>query len=69
MLDGVVCLLFMSVLDLGIWLYMMVVVDVVDFFDLVISDLESVVLEWVLLDVVDGCLLYFGFVVVWLVLW
>lgn len=63
--DGAVRPLFTSVLDLGIWSYTTVVADVVDPFDPVISDPESVALEWVPLDAVDGRPLHPGFAAAW----
>lgn len=63
--DGAVLPRFTSVLDLGIWSYTTVVADVVEPFDPVISDPESVALEWVPLDEVDDRPLHPGFAAAW----
>jgi 8-oxo-dGTP diphosphatase len=59
---------FTSVLDLGIWSYTTVVADVVEPFEPVISDPESVALEWVPLDEVSSRPLHPGFGNAWPVL-
>lgn len=59
--DGAVRARFTSVLDLGIWSYTTVVADVQVPFDPVISDPESVALEWVPVDQVDERPLHPGF--------
>lgn len=59
--DGAVRARFTSVLDLGIWSYTTVVADVQVPFDPVISDPESVALEWVPVDQVDARPLHPGF--------
>lgn len=59
--DGAVRPRFTSVLDLGIWSYTTVVADVVTPFDAVISDPESVALEWVSVDAVTERPLHPGF--------
>ncbi len=59
---------FTSVLDLGIWSYTTVVADVVEPFEPVISDPESVALEWVPLDEVSSRPLHPGFGAAWPVL-
>lgn len=59
--DGSVRPRFTSVLDLGIWSYTTVVADVVAPFEPVISDPESVALEWVPFDEVDQRPLHPGF--------
>lgn len=56
---------FTRVLDLGIWSYTTVVADVVVPFEPVISDPESVALEWVPLDEVDQRPLHPGFADAW----
>lgn len=56
---------FTSVLDLGIWSYTTVVADVVRPFEPVISDPESVALEWVPVDEVDSRPLHPGFGSAW----
>ncbi|MDR6867379.1 8-oxo-dGTP pyrophosphatase MutT (NUDIX family) [Microbacterium resistens] len=56
---------FASILDLGIWSYTTVVADVVVPFEPVISDPESVALEWVALDRVDELPLHPGFADAW----
>lgn len=63
--DGSVHPRFTSVLDLGIWSYTTVVADVVAPFEPVISDPESVALEWVPLDEVDARPLHPGFARAW----
>ncbi|WP_144828151.1 NUDIX hydrolase [Microbacterium sp. BH-3-3-3] len=56
---------FESVLDLGIWSYSTLVADVATPFEPVISDPESVALEWVPVDRVDGLPLHPGFADSW----
>ncbi|MFN3948569.1 NUDIX domain-containing protein [Microbacterium sp.] len=56
---------FESVLDLGIWSYSTLVADVTTPFEPVISDPESVALEWVALDRVDDLPLHPGFAASW----
>lgn len=56
---------FTSVLDLGIWSYTTVIADVVVPFEPVISDPESVALEWVPVDEVDARPLHPGFARAW----
>ncbi|GAT73607.1 NTP pyrophosphohydrolase including oxidative damage repair enzyme [Microbacterium sp. HM58-2] len=63
--DGAVRCRFTSVLDLGIWSYTTVVADVVTPFEPVISDPESVALEWVPLDEVHARPLHPGFEAAW----
>jgi len=63
--DGAVRARFTSVLDLGIWAYTTVVADVETPFDPVISDPESVALEWVAVDEVDDRPLHPGFASAW----
>lgn len=66
--DGAARARFTSVLDLGIWSYTTVVADVRVPFEPVISDPESVALEWVPLDRVDELPLHPGFKDSWPVL-
>ncbi|WP_295827202.1 NUDIX domain-containing protein [uncultured Microbacterium sp.] len=56
---------FESVLDLGIWSYSTLVADVTVPFEPVISDPESVALEWVPVDRVDDLPLHPGFADSW----
>lgn len=63
--DGAVRPRFTSVLDLGIWAYTTVVADVRVPFEPVISDPESVALEWVPVDQVDSRPLHPGFGASW----
>lgn len=56
---------FTSVLDLDVWSYTTVIADVVRAFDPVISDPESVALEWVPVDEVDARPLHPGFGSAW----
>lgn len=63
--DGAVRPRFASVLDVGVWSYTTVLADVVVPFDPVISDPESVALEWVRLDDVSGRPLHPGFAAAW----
>ena len=56
---------FTNVLDLGVWTYTTVVADVVHPFEPVISDPESVALEWVPVDDVEGRPLHPGFANAW----
>ncbi|WP_424936034.1 MULTISPECIES: NUDIX domain-containing protein [Bacteria] len=56
---------FASVLDLGIWSYTTVVAEVVRPFEPVISDPESVALEWVPVAEVSGLPLHPGFADAW----
>lgn len=62
---GAVRARFESVLDLGIWSYTTVVADVVVPFEPVISDPESLALEWVPVDEVDARPLHPGFAEAW----
>lgn len=59
--DGSVRPRFTSVLDLDIWSYTTVVADVVEPFEPVISDPESVALAWVPVDEIDALPLHPGF--------
>lgn len=63
--DGAVHARFARVLDLGIWSYTTVVADVLAPFDPVISDPESLALEWVPVDEVDQRPLHPGFAAAW----
>ncbi|MBS1907446.1 MAG: NUDIX hydrolase [Actinobacteria bacterium] len=63
--DGSVRARFESVLDLGIWSYTTVVADVVEPFEPVISDPESLALQWVPVDEVDALPLHPGFAAAW----
>lgn len=63
--DGAVRARFASVLDLGIWSYTTVVGDVIEPFEPVISDPESVALEWVPVAEVDDLPLHPGFAKAW----
>lgn len=63
--DGAVRPRFTSVLDLGIWSYTTVVADVQVPFEPVISDPESVALEWVAVDAVADLPLHPGFGAAW----
>ena len=63
--EGAVEPRFTSVLDLKIWSYTTVVADVVEPFAPVISDPESVALEWVPIDEVDQRPLHPGFADAW----
>ena len=63
--DGAVRARFESVLDLGIWSYTTVVADVVVRFEPVISDPESLALEWVPVDEVGERSLHPGFAAAW----
>lgn len=63
--DGATRARFTSVLDLGIWSYTTVVVDVLSPFEPVISDPESVALEWVPVDRVADLPLHPGFGAAW----
>lgn len=63
--DGAVRARFASLLDLGIWSYTTVVADVVEQFDPVISDPESLALAWVPVDEVDQRPLHPGFGSAW----
>ncbi|RWR16479.1 NUDIX domain-containing protein [Microbacterium enclense] len=56
---------FESVLDLGIWSYTTLVADVTTPFEPVISDPESVALEWVPIDEVASRPLHPGFAAAW----
>ena len=62
---GAVRARFESVLDLGIWSYTTVVADVVVPFEPVISDPESLALEWVPVDEVAARPLHPGFAEAW----
>ncbi|MFF3027577.1 NUDIX domain-containing protein [Microbacterium sp. NPDC057944] len=63
--DGAVRVRVTSVLDLSIWSYTTVVADVVEPFEPVISDPESVALEWVPVEDVDARPLHPGFASSW----
>lgn len=63
--DDAVRVRFTSVLDLGIWSYTTVIADVVVPFEPVISDPESVALEWVPVAEVDARPLHPGFAAAW----
>jgi len=63
--DGAVRPWYASVLDLGIWSYTTVVAEVVHPFEPVISDPESVALEWVPAAEVSGLPLHPGFADAW----
>ncbi|MER7445856.1 NUDIX hydrolase [Microbacterium sp. NPDC097977] len=63
--DGAVRPRFTSVLDLDVWSYTTVIADVVRPFDPVISDPESVALEWVPVSDVDSLPLHPGFAGAW----
>ncbi|MCK2037228.1 NUDIX domain-containing protein [Microbacterium sp. SSW1-49] len=63
--DGAVRPRLTSVLDLEIWSYTTVIADVQVPFDPVISDPESVALEWVPIDEVDARPLHPGFGSAW----
>lgn len=63
--EGAVAVRFVSVLDLTIWSYTTVVADVVTPFEPVISDPESVALEWVPSDEVAQRPLHPGFANAW----
>ncbi|PRB65677.1 NUDIX domain-containing protein [Microbacterium sp. MYb45] len=63
--DGAVRPRFTSVLDLGIWSYTTVVADVRVPFEPVISDPESVALEWVPVEAVETLPLHPGFGAAW----
>lgn len=63
--DGSVRPRFTSVLDLDVWSYTTVIADVVRPFEPVISDPESVALEWVPVDEVDLRPLHPGFGSAW----
>ncbi len=63
--DGAVRPIFTSVLDLDVWAYTTVVAAVEVPFDPVISDPESVALEWVPLDEVETLPLHPGFASSW----
>ncbi|MGA7203007.1 MAG: NUDIX domain-containing protein [Specibacter sp.] len=58
-------LLFTSVYDVGYWSYTTVAVHVVKPFEPIISDPESLALEWVPLDAVDSLELHPGFGTAW----
>lgn len=62
---GAVRALQVSVLDLGIWTYTTLVAEVVESFEAVIADPESVALEWVPVDEVDARALHPGFGAAW----
>ncbi|QMU98516.1 NUDIX domain-containing protein [Microbacterium esteraromaticum] len=63
--DGALHARFARVLDLEIWSYTTVVADVLAPFDPVISDPESLALEWVPVDEVDQRPLHPGFGAAW----
>jgi 8-oxo-dGTP pyrophosphatase MutT (NUDIX family) len=60
-----VSVLFSSVLDVGYWSYTTVVLQVIEPFDPVISDPESLELQWVPLEEVDSRELHPGFAAAW----
>ena len=60
-----VSLLFTSVYDVGYWTYTTVVVETLAPFEPVVSDPESLALEWVPLDRVDALELHPGFGASW----
>ncbi|WP_087132341.1 NUDIX domain-containing protein [Microbacterium esteraromaticum] len=66
--DGALRPRFVRVVDLDIWSYTTVVADVAVAFEPVISDPESVALEWVPIDEVDQRPLHPGFAAAWPVL-
>lgn len=63
--DGAVRARLLSVLDLDVWTYATVVADVVEPFEPVISDPESVALEWVAVPSLDERPLHPGFAAAW----
>ncbi|MEJ1092805.1 NUDIX domain-containing protein [Microbacterium istanbulense] len=63
--EGAVRARFASVHDIGIWSYTTVVADVLEPFEPVISDPESVALEWVPVAEVDDRPLHPGFAEAW----
>ena len=63
--DGAARARFTSVLDLGVWSYTTVIADVHEPFEPVISDPESVALEWVPIDEVADRPLHPGFGASW----
>lgn len=63
--DGVLSPRFARVLDLKIWSYTTVVADVAEPFEPIISDPESLALEWVPVDEVDQRPLHPGFAAAW----
>ncbi len=63
--DGALRARFSSVFDVGIWSYTTVVADVVEPFDPVISDPESLALEWVPVDEVGSRPLHPGLASAW----
>lgn len=58
-------LLFTSIYDVNYWSYTTVVVSAVEPFEVIISDPESLALEWVALDDVAELPLHSGFKVAW----
>ncbi|MBF4548835.1 NUDIX domain-containing protein [Pseudoclavibacter sp. VKM Ac-2888] len=62
---GFVSPLFTSVLELGFWRYTTLVARVVEPFDPVIADAESLELRWVPIDEVDKLPLHHGFAASW----
>ncbi|MGG7509896.1 NUDIX domain-containing protein [Plantibacter sp. YIM 135249] len=56
---------FDSLLDLGFWSYTTVIAEAVEPFDAVVSDPESIALEWVAVDEVDALPLHPGFADSW----
>ncbi|WP_424464173.1 NUDIX domain-containing protein [Pseudoclavibacter helvolus] len=62
---GAVAPLFTSVLDLGFWRYTTLVARVVQAFDPVIADAESLELRWVPVQDVDALPLHHGFAAAW----
>lgn len=66
--DGAVRARFSSLLDLGVWSYTTVTADVLESFEPVISDPESLALEWVPVMDVDRRPLHPGFGAAWPVL-
>ncbi|QAY60861.1 NUDIX hydrolase [Microbacterium protaetiae] len=63
--DGAVRARLMSVLDLEVWTYATVIADVVEPFEPVISDPESVALEWVPAEKITDRPLHPGFADAW----
>lgn len=63
--EGAVRARFASVLDLGFWSYTTVVADVIEPFEPVISDPESLALAWVPVSEVDELSLHPGFAKSW----
>lgn len=63
--DGAPRVVGTSVFDLGFWSYTTVLAVADDYFEPVITDQESVALEWVALDEVDHRDLHSGFAASW----